>query len=182
MFSIFVFSLLVTPLPTDPHRRTISNQPPTGYTAEGKHHYDTSCVSSVLGVPIHHSLPGATRVIYLNFVGMNIAGTEWNTDFSVALYKAKPYNKDGVAGLSAMEKNEISLIWRRVAEDYSPFQVDVTTERPATFTSTTGTILITESFDADGVELPAGSEAGGIAYLDVFGDPSYVSYVIIVLC
>jgi len=142
------------------HRRAISNQPPTGFTAEG--------------VPIHHSLPGATRVIYLNFLGMNIADTAWNAD--VTLYKAKPYNKDGVAGLSAAEKNDISLIWRRVAEDFSPFRVDVTTERPATFTSKTGTILITESFDEDGVEMPAGSVAGGIAYLDVFGTPSYVSF------
>jgi hypothetical protein len=128
------------------------------------------------GVPIHHSLLGAVRVIYLNFVGMNVTGTAWNS-IARPLFKAKPYNKDGVAGLSADEKNEISLIWRRLAEDFSPFVVDVTTERPATFTSTTGTILMTESYDADGIELPAGASAGGIAFVNVFGHPNYVSYV-----
>ena len=131
------------------------------------------CVSLTPGVPIHHSLPGATRVIYLNFLGRTITGTQWNVaPGRLPSYSAKAYNKDGVAGLSASEQTEISRIWSRMAEDFAPFQVDVTTERPATFTSTVGEVLFTESVDALGMNMPS-SSGGGVAYMDVYLDPSY---------
>ena len=131
--------------------------------------------SKAAGVPIHHSLPGATNIIYINVLGATITATQWNRDFGTTTYVAKPLNFDGVAGLSAAEQTAISRIWARVAEDYIPWRVDVTTERPATFTATTGTILITEDVDANGVALP-GQGGGGIAYLNVFGDASYPRY------
>jgi len=124
------------------------------------------------GVPIHHSLPGATNVIYINVLGATVTGTQWNSEFNTATFVAKPLNFDATAGLSAAEQTAISRIWARVAEDYIPWSVEVTTERPATFTATTGTILITEDVDANGVNLP-GQGGGGIAYLNVFGLPSY---------
>jgi len=34
--------------------------------------------STVHGVPIHHSLPGATNKIWLNFIGGTVTGTRWN--------------------------------------------------------------------------------------------------------
>ena len=132
-------------------------------------------------MPIHHSLPGATNVIYINVLGATITGTAWNTQFNTATYVAKPLNFDGVAGLSAAEQTAISRIWARVAEDYIPWRVDVTTERPATFTATTGTILITEDVDANGVNLP-GQGGGGIAFVDVFGDADYPRYSGYSLC
>ncbi len=128
-------------------------------------------------MPIHHSLPGAACIIYLNFLGMKIENTAWNSIYPVPgdVFRAKPYSADGnYASFSAFEKSQISLIWRRVAEDFAPSQVDVTTERPATFTSTTGMVLITESITTDGYKMP-GFAIGyvGVALVNVFGDPSY---------
>jgi hypothetical protein len=70
----------------------------------------------------------------------------------------------------------ISNIWSRVAEDFSPFRVDVTTERPVAFTSHTVHVLITESRGMLGNPLPA-SGGGGVAFVDVFGDVDYVKFV-----
>ena len=63
-------------------------------------------------------------------------------------------------------------IWARVAEDYSPWQVDVTTERPAVFTAKTGHIMVTSSTDANGKLMPANT-GGGVAYVNVFGLANY---------
>ncbi|MEN9840775.1 MAG: hypothetical protein RL376_575, partial [Verrucomicrobiota bacterium] len=78
--------------------------------------------------PIRHSRPGAPNVLYLDFNGMTITGTRWNSDNGVASYVAKPYDTDGnPTTFSDYEQEEILKIWARVAEDYAPFNVDVTT-------------------------------------------------------
>ncbi len=142
---------------------------------------------SILTPPVKHSKPGASKVIYLDFNGHNITGTQWNmvrgspgdANYRAAVdtYVARPFHLNGsVAGtFDDAEQTEIIRIWERVAEDYAPFDVDVTTEEPATFTSTTGRVLITTSTDSNGVAMPGSSTSAGIAYLDVFGDFSYVS-------
>jgi hypothetical protein len=128
------------------------------------------------GVPIHHSLPGAAHTIYINFLGATITGTAWNTGSGASSsYQAVAYSLDAdKTTFTAAEQASMSRIWNRVAEDYAPFNVDVTTERPATFTPTTGTILVTNSKDATGRNMPY-STAGGVAYMNVFGDSNYVS-------
>lgn len=123
--------------------------------------------------PVRHSKPGAPNVIYLDFNGHTITGTAWNG--SVATYVAKPYDKDGdPTTFNDSEQTDIILIWERVAEDYKPFNVDVTTEDPVTFNSHTGRVLITQSVDANGQLMPS-SSAGGVAYVGVFGGSNYVS-------
>ncbi len=125
--------------------------------------------------PIRHSRPGSPNVLYLDFNGMTITGTEWNTDTGVATYTAKPYDLDGnPTTFSDYEQEQIILIWARVAEDYAPFNVDVTTEEPAVFTSTTGRALITSDVDANGKNMPS-SESAGVAFAEVFGESNYVS-------
>ncbi len=100
-------------------------------------------------MPVHHSLPGASRVIYINFLGATITGTAWNALSGVTSYRALAYSQDAdTTTFTAAEQASMSGIWNRVAEDFAPFNVDVTTERPATFTSTVGTILVTKSKDA----------------------------------
>jgi hypothetical protein len=136
--------------------------------------------------PVRHSKAGASKVIYLDFNGYTITGTHWNlamgspgdADYrpAVTSYVAKAFSLDAdLDNFSDAEQTEIIRIWERVAEDYRPFDVDVTTEEPASFTANTGRILITNSTDANGVEMPGGSTAAGIAYLDVFGSSDYVS-------
>jgi hypothetical protein len=124
--------------------------------------------------PVRHSRPGSANVLYLDFNGHTITNTSWNSGTGrEPTYIGKVYDTDGdPASFSDDEQADIIEIWERVAEDFSPFDVNVTTEEPATFTSTTGRALITENVDANGNNMPS-SSGGGVAQLDVFGDSDY---------
>ena len=92
-----------------------------------------------------------------------------------ASYTAKPFNIDGNPNdFSATEKSTISYIWNRVAEDYAPWNVDVTTEPPAVFGPTTGTIMITSNIDANGIPMPM-KTGGGISFVNVWGTSKYAT-------
>ncbi len=117
-----------------------------------------------------HSKPGAKRTIYLNFKGATLTGTAWNTTSSSIT--ALPFDMDGIPySFSTAELQRIQYIWQRVAEDYAPFDVNVTTEAVApellTRSSTSDdiygtTVLITNS---NGVY---SCSCGGVAYVGVF--------------
>ncbi len=125
--------------------------------------------------PVRHSKPGAPNVIYLDFSGHTLTDTAWN-DSAHPTYIAKPFDKDGdPTTFSDAEQADIVRIWERVAEDYRPFNVDVTTEEPVTFTASTGRILITPNVDANGASMPAPGSAG-VAYVGVFGYGSYPNH------
>jgi alpha-tubulin suppressor-like RCC1 family protein len=126
--------------------------------------------------PVRHSRPGAKNVLFLDFGGMTITGTAWNSQTGAAKsYAAQPYDVDGnPSTFSDAEQTTIIQVWERVAEDFAPFDVDVTTQKPATFTRTTGRALITRNLDKSGVKMPD-SDAGGVAFLDVFGESDYAT-------
>lgn len=132
-----------------------------------------STILTQAGVPIHHSLPGATNVIYLNFVGGVVSGTQWNIGSKRQSWSCKPMNFDNnMSFFSPSEQVAISSIWNRVAEDYSPWMVDVTTENPNSTAKTVGEVMITSSTDLYEAPLPS-SAAGGAAYINVFNTPLY---------
>ena len=118
-----------------------------------------------------HSRPTAQRTIYLNFKGATLSGTAWNSGPSIT---ALPFDLDGVPGtFTTAELQRIQAIWQRVAEDFAPFDVNVTTEPPAAdkLTRSSGTdqvfgttVLITKS---TGVYA---CSCGGVAYVGVFDD------------
>ncbi|MEN9593552.1 MAG: hypothetical protein RLY23_35 [Actinomycetota bacterium] len=130
-----------------------------------------------------HSLPGATRSIYLDFNGHTLSGTAWNASTGGDCY-ADPYSSDadGTTFTSA-ERSNIQSVWRRVAEDYAPFNVDVTTEEPTAANLSRDTTtdvnygaraVITKSSTncANGTTLyqsACSSNCGGIAYVGVYG-------------
>jgi len=117
------------------------------------------------------SRPGSTNILYLDFDGHVISGTAWS---STDLY-ARPYDTDGdPATFGDAELANIAEIWRRIAEDYAPFDVNVTTLEPAAFGPTAGRILITTDTDAYGNAMPA-QGAGGVAYVGVWGLSNYSS-------
>ena len=121
-----------------------------------------------------HSRPGAPNVVYIDFDGATISGTAWNGTH--AQLNALAYNIEGdVSSFSDLERTRIVDIWHRVAEDLAPYDIDVTTERPAVFNSTTGTILVTHSIDANGNAINCTS-CGGVAYVNVFGRSNYHTY------
>jgi hypothetical protein len=80
------------------------------------------------GMPVHHSKPDAPWTIYLDFDGESLfSSSQWrifNRRITGLTIDADPstFNTD--------EQAVISRIWGRVAEDWAPFDVDVTTERP----------------------------------------------------
>ena len=68
-------------------------------------------------LPILNSSPAiSNKVIYLDFDGQKVIGTSWN---SGNLINALPSTKNA---------NDIITIWKRISEDYRPFDVNVTTD------------------------------------------------------
>jgi PKD repeat protein len=119
-----------------------------------------------------HSKPGASNVIFLDFDGHSFSSTAWGA----GTINARPFDTDGnSASFSTTELTAVSEIWHRIAEDYAPFDVDVTTEQPANFGPTTGRILITHNKDVSGSDMPYAS-AGGVAYVNVWGRSNFASY------
>jgi hypothetical protein len=116
-------------------------------------------------------------VLYLDFNGHTVTGTAWNRGTGArTTYLARPYDSDNdPTTFSAAEQEVIRNVWERVAEDFRPFDINVTTVEPTTFTPTTGRALITLAIDANGRYVPGGEGSGGVAYLDVFGEPNYVT-------
>lgn len=75
-----------------------------------------------------HSRPSATKKIYLDFDGHVTADTPWQ---SGATFKTTAFSFDAdYATFSDAERQAIQEVWARVAEDFFPFEVDVTTEEP----------------------------------------------------
>jgi PKD repeat protein len=119
-----------------------------------------------------HSRAGAKRTIYLNFTGAVLTNTAWNSAGNTIT--ALPFDTDGIPySFSAAELERIQYIWQRVVEDYSPFDVDVTTEAPAadvlTRSSATdqvfGTMVLITS--RSGVY---SCNCGGVAYIGIFDE------------
>ena len=125
-----------------------------------------------------HSRPGAANVLFLDFDGHIVSGTAWNGTDGVNRdpIPAVAFSTDSdYSTYSDAEQLAIKRIWQRIAEDYAPFNIDVTTEEPATFGTRTARALITRNTDANSVTNPA-STAGGVAYVNVFASSSYAYY------
>jgi hypothetical protein len=131
--------------------------------------------ASAVDVFALHSLPGARRTIHLDFdgVGGTYGGTiggAWSRSYTGGDSTAEPYDLDGdVTTFSADERADIYSAWQRVAEDYAPFAIDVTTQEPGT-----ARIERTDSLDQEyGTRLAITSTSnscgcGGVAYVGVF--------------
>lgn len=117
-----------------------------------------------------HSRPGAQRTIYLDFNGAVISGTAWNGGGGPI--NAQPFDADGnPAVFSNAELTTIQGMWQRVAEDYAPFDIDVTTEAPPAGALTRDnladnvygtTVVITHNAGV------FACSCGGVAYVGVF--------------
>ncbi len=121
-----------------------------------------------------HSKPGASNVVHLNFEGFNVTGSRWNSDKKETFYML-PYDSDGNSeSFSNQEIKDMAAIWHRVAEDYAPFDVDITTEAPPSYGPNVGHILITNITDAEGDDIYDGG--GGVAYVNVWGRSNFEEY------
>ena len=69
-----------------------------------------------------NSLAGANHTIYLDFDGHTTVGTSWNTTYN---------NREAIVSAGVgYSADQIVRMWSRVAEDFAPFNVNVTTQEP----------------------------------------------------
>lgn len=117
-----------------------------------------------------HSKPGAAKFVVLRFRGATIAGTYWNTQRGGAPIVASAYDTDNApATFSDVERTNIQQIWQRVAEDYAPFDVDVTTDDTMISTAPANSyasVVITR-------QRVFSPSSPGIAFVSTFGNPVY---------
>jgi hypothetical protein len=123
-----------------------------------------------LDVPQLSSRPGASATLYLDFDGHS--ESSWKSYSNV---NSPAYSRDSdPTTFSAAELSSINEIWTRVAEDFAPFKINVTTVMPASFDhGTTLTVVIGGSW-SDWY----GTQVNGVSLLGSFtsADPN-VAYV-----
>lgn len=66
--------------------------------------------------PVYNSYPGAAATIFLDFDGHTVNGTSWNVFGPI------------VCGPSNLSSAQATEVFNRVAEDYRPFNINVTTD------------------------------------------------------
>lgn len=105
-------------------------------------------------VPVFNSLPGAVAVAYLDMDGQVVSGTQWAGGATITAR--------GVVG--TLTNAQMIEICRRTAEDYSPFDINVTTDESVYLAAPTNRrirCIITPDNEWYG-------SAGGVAYLNSF--------------
>jgi hypothetical protein len=123
-----------------------------------------------------HSKPGSDHTIYLDFDGQRVAGSIWNDNSALpdAFYPGWSTDADR-STFNASERATIQSIWQRVAEDYAPFDVDVTTDDPGADALTRSSwsdqifgtrALFTQSTTARNAVCQG--TCGGVAYVGTF--------------
>lgn len=83
----------------------------------------TALAAPIPGSPAGGSRPGAPVTIYLDFDGAVVKNTSWNAGAGAQAQ----YDLLGASAATAAFKNEV---WARIAEDYAPFNVNVTITDP----------------------------------------------------
>ncbi len=130
------------------------------------------------GVPLAdtftlESRPGSSRTIYLDFDGGTVTGTAWNASYGTNIV-ADPYSIDSTVStaFSDAELTEIQKAWQTVAEDYAPYDVNVTLKDPGTAaidrTSSSDLVYGTRALITNGGVIYDSCGCGGVAYVGVF--------------
>lgn len=79
--------------------------------------------ADVPGDPAGGSKPDAPYTVYLDFDGATLRNTEWNRYYEQDVFELAP-------NAAASNADYVYQVWARVAEDYAPFDVNVTTTDP----------------------------------------------------
>jgi hypothetical protein len=112
----------------------------------------TSTLVSLSQVPIYNSYPSATPVIFLDFDGHTVSGTSWNSTGPI------------YCGASGLSSSQITEVFNRVAEDYRPFTVNITTDSTKYLNAPSNRrvrVIITVTSDWYG-------SAGGVSFVNSF--------------
>ncbi len=141
--------ILTTPAVTEPQSQGLLAEETAASAA------DPILEDASLPVPALSSNPGAEAKIYLDFDGHfeSVWGAYRNITTPV-------FSLDSdLTTFSSTELAAINSIWARVAEDYAPFNVDITTVEPASFENLEG---LRVSIGGNGSWY---GSAGGLAYV-----------------
>ena len=141
-----------------------------------REHYSSNNGSQAAEVPLAdtfrlHSRPTATKTVYLDFDGATTIGTSWNRAYSATTINSPAYDPAGNgASFTNAELTRIQGIWQRVATDFAPFDVNVTTQDPgeAALVNTGGADIAWGMRVIMTVDNFASSGAGGFAYINSF--------------
>ncbi len=122
-----------------------------------------------------HSKPGAQKTVFLDFDGATVDATNWHAQYPGLATTHPAWDPSGNgAAFDDAELTSIQVIWESVAEDYAPFDVDVTTADPgpAAINRSSGSdtaygshALISPSTAFDTI---CAASCGGVAYVGVF--------------
>ncbi|MFT5730959.1 MAG: hypothetical protein ACI8PB_005151 [Desulforhopalus sp.] len=120
-----------------------------------------------------HSRPGASKIIYLDFNGHLTTESTWTQHNNGQLIDSQPLDLDGDSTtFSDAERELIQNIWLRVVEDYSMYDVDVTTEDPGVeaLRKTSGDEIYGVRAVISPTLVADFSSSGGVAYIGSFDD------------
>jgi hypothetical protein len=127
------------------------------------------------------SRPSSSRVLYLDFDGHVANDPAWGSVGYGGTIVSAPYDLDGSPNsFSAGERARIFEAWQRVAEDYRPFDVNVTTRDPGV-ENLRRTSVFDTSYGQRMVITPSNFTTAGVigmALLEVFdADSDHAAYV-----
>ncbi|GAB2618353.1 hypothetical protein GCM10027270_01090 [Nocardioides ginkgobilobae] len=129
-----------------------------------------------------NSKPDSDRTIYLDFDGHRVAGTAWNSESGLPARTYAAWSLDADPAFSATELAFIREVWLIVAEDFAPFDVNVTTEFPGedaiTRSGRTDSVFGTRALitdDDEALEVICGGGCSGVAYTGAFAETDFHS-------
>ncbi len=138
---------------------------PQPVTSTGAESTTTAAAVAGLPLPVLNSLPGAAATLYLDFDGDYVSSWLGYSNISTPAF-----DTDGNPGaFSATEIDTITHIWQIAAENFSPFQINVTTVDPRTVSGYTGKVA---QLDIGGSGSWLGGNYGGYAQVFGFGSSS----------
>src|SRR6186997_1325752 len=121
-----------------------------------KHVFVLLSLISALGtkaqVPVMSSYPSASAVLFLDFDGHTVSGTSWN------------FTGPFICGSSGLTNTQITEAFNRIAEDYRPFNINVTTDSTKFLAAPMNKrmrVILTVTSDWYG-------NAGGVAFVNSF--------------
>lgn len=111
------------------------------------------------------SRPDASKVLYLDYFAGNVTDTAWNTGVNADGIAYANYSYDSDAStFSLIDRQSMYAGWAETAEDYAPFDVNVTTDlsvyQAASHRNKSKIIATSTNW----------RNSGGVAYVGIFGE------------
>jgi hypothetical protein len=125
------------------------------------------------GLPLYHSNPGASKSLYLNFRGTTMPGDFETPHGNINGHAIHAFDFGGDrAVFDADEQGMIRQIFQMVAEDFAPFDIDVTTAYPGPIATGLTQHVVIGDWDSP-------DSATGLAYTNSFNEDRHVPALVL---